>query len=597
MENQQKQQVLEQIKGANNVLVAVSANPTVDELAASVGLTLALNKMNKRAITVFSGVVPSTIEFLQPEQIFETTTDSLRDFIIALDKSKADKLRYKVEDDVVRIFITPYRTTISDKDLEFTHGDFNVDAVVALGVTRREDLDKAITAHGRILHDATVLALTKREQVSELGAVNWQDQQASSLCEMVANLVYQAQAEVVDGQMATALLTGIIAETDRFKNDKTTPAALSLSSQLMSAGANQQLIVEKLDAPAPAPSPLRADQSGQSEDGALEIEHSDDEIDKIHIDEHGNLNAQDNLNPPATDLPGVVDQPQEPAQQAQTNHEQQPTPQGQPLATEQQSGESTNSQSAVASTEDQSPNENGKSDEGQELFDSLAQGTSGDEPGNQPTLKDPNTSNTILKHGKTVEPPEDPDRPQKSDKPFDLQAALSASGAQQTQSQSATEEQATPASSDQQAPASAPEPAPATQPAPSPPVDTNPPSPTPTPSDSKGGDSLAELEKSVDSPHAAKGSSVQDAQSAVEKATQSAESQPKPNSAETTLAPQPNLEPPKPLHTSGADESKTDQKQDKNAPPPVPPPMTPQFYDSEGNTENNNSNPFLNPSQ
>ena len=41
------------------------------------------------------------------EKTIEKNTDSLRDFIIALDKSKADKLRYKVEDKFVKIFITP----------------------------------------------------------------------------------------------------------------------------------------------------------------------------------------------------------------------------------------------------------------------------------------------------------------------------------------------------------------------------------------------------------------------------------------------------------------------------------------------------------
>ena len=52
-----------------------------------------LNKLGKHATAVFSGQVPSTIEFLQPEKTLEKNTDSLRDFIIALDKSKADKLR------------------------------------------------------------------------------------------------------------------------------------------------------------------------------------------------------------------------------------------------------------------------------------------------------------------------------------------------------------------------------------------------------------------------------------------------------------------------------------------------------------------------
>src|SRR3954470_4703423 len=182
-----KQQLLERLKTANNILVTVSANPSVDQLAACIGLTLILNKQGKHATAVFSGDVPSTLEFLKPEETLEKNTDSLRDFIISLDKSKADKLRYKVEDDVVRIFITPYKTSISQEDFDFGQGDFNVDLVIALGVNQQEDLDAAITANGRILHDATVASITTSPD-SCLGSINWQDPHASSLSELVTEL-------------------------------------------------------------------------------------------------------------------------------------------------------------------------------------------------------------------------------------------------------------------------------------------------------------------------------------------------------------------------------------------------------------------------
>src|SRR6185312_13801271 len=129
-----KQQLIDKLQSSNNILVTVSRNPSVDQLASCIGLSLLLNKQGKHAAAVFSGQVPSTLEFLQPEETLEKTTDSLRDFIISLDKSKADKLRYKVEDNIVRIFITPYKTSITQEDLEFSEGDFNVDVVVALGV-------------------------------------------------------------------------------------------------------------------------------------------------------------------------------------------------------------------------------------------------------------------------------------------------------------------------------------------------------------------------------------------------------------------------------------------------------------------------------
>lgn len=248
-----KQRVVEQIKNATNILVTVSANPSVDELAAALSFTLMLNKMDKRATAVFSGTLPAAISFLKPDKTFENSVDSLRDFIIALDKEKADRLRYKVENDVVRVFITPYKTTITEKDLQFSQGDFNVELIVALGVEKRDDLDKAIVAHGRILHDATIVTINTKKQSSSLGGIDWQDGAASSYCEMLMGLSEALKPDLLDEQIATALLTGIVAATERFSNPLTTPRVMTMSAQLMAAGANQQLIAVRLQQPEDIP--------------------------------------------------------------------------------------------------------------------------------------------------------------------------------------------------------------------------------------------------------------------------------------------------------------------------------------------------------
>ncbi len=269
-----KQQVVDRLKQANNILVTVRANPTIDLLSACIGLALVLDKLDKHATAVFSGEVPSAMEFLKPDETLEQTPNSLRDFIIALDKTKADKLRYKVEDKVVRIFITPYKTSLSQDDLEFSQGDFNIDVVVALGVHEQAELDSAITEHGRILHDAAVISINNTPN-SNLGSLNWQDVSASSVSEMVADLTVTIDKNVLDEQVATALLTGVVAETARFSNDKTTPKTMNLAGELMAAGANQQLVADKLrgethDVPHDA-KPTEEKSSGA--DGTLEISH------------------------------------------------------------------------------------------------------------------------------------------------------------------------------------------------------------------------------------------------------------------------------------------------------------------------------------
>ena len=238
-------QVAERIQGSDNVLVALSKNPSVDDLSAALGLTFILDKMGKHATAIFSGAVPNAIEFLEPEKTFEANTNSLRDFIIALDKEKADHLRYKIEGDYVKVFITPYKTTLGESDLEFSHGDFNVDLVIALNVSSEADLDSALSEYGRIKHDASSINITAGAP-GKFGDLEWGDPGASSVSEMIAHLSTlldkNDEGKLVEKSTATALLAGIVAATKRFSNDRTSAETMAVASDLMSAGADQQLI-------------------------------------------------------------------------------------------------------------------------------------------------------------------------------------------------------------------------------------------------------------------------------------------------------------------------------------------------------------------
>lgn len=244
-----KKQIVASIKEHSNILVTVSTDPSVDELSAALGLTLVLDVLDKRATAVVSGMIPPAIKFLDPDKTFDTTADSLRDFIIALNKEKADHLRYKVEGDVVKIFITPYKTTLTQEDLEFSQGDYNVDLVLALGVKDQDHLDKALAAHGKILHDATLVTVSAGSDKSTLGSIDWHEDTASSVSEMVTSLIdlLKEDKPLLSEQIATALLTGIVAATDRFSNNRTTSQVMTMAAQLMAAGANQQLIAAKLE--------------------------------------------------------------------------------------------------------------------------------------------------------------------------------------------------------------------------------------------------------------------------------------------------------------------------------------------------------------
>ena len=244
--NNAQEQIIAKLKESESILIAVNDNPSVDELSSALALTLAINNSGKHATAVSSGKMPDALAFLRPEKTFENSVDSLRDFIIALNKEKADHLRYKLVGDHVKIFITPYRSVISEKDLEFEQGDFNIDFVLALNVESQDRLDGALAAHGRIFHDASVGILTVGENQTNLNGIHWHDESASSLSEITVQIIESIGKKNLTESVATALLTGIVAETDRFSNSKVTAEIMGLASKLIASGADQQLVVSKI---------------------------------------------------------------------------------------------------------------------------------------------------------------------------------------------------------------------------------------------------------------------------------------------------------------------------------------------------------------
>ncbi|MDQ2973404.1 MAG: hypothetical protein M3Q79_02895 [bacterium] len=551
MEKSPLQQIVERLKQANTVLVTVNKNPTVDQLAACIGLTLFINKMNKHAAAVFSGQVPQNISFLEPDKTLEVNTDSLRDFIISLDKEKADKLRYKVEDDVVKIFITPYKTSLSQEDFDFTQGDFNVEAVVALGVTNRDELDESIVAHGRILHDATVIGISIGEIKSELGSINWHEPAASSLSELAARLCAQIDSHNFDGQIATALMTGIIAETDRFRNTKTTPQVMQLSAQLMAAGANQQLIADKLEEPPEEPEPIGGLDIGAGQP-IIETSENLEQADDIVVDENGSLsiNHNESLNE-TEDKP--LDESNGSSDEANSDNK---NKEDNPSEPENERHEEVTRQRIETRPADDVP---------------LTSNTKPEQDLNEPStdgLSIPPSNNVpLMTRGKIIQPPSPEPEPLTLEPPTPEPLALP------VLDEVKPEEPSVPQVQDASPPLVLPEPV----------TEEKLPEQTPLePAKPQPADTLEEIEKLIGSTHAAiapedKSIDESEARQSVSEAT----------------AEQVKLEPPASLNALPAIENintappaavpPTPVVQDPNSPPPLPPPMmTPQFFDTDG---------------
>lgn len=284
-------EVVAKIGEAHNILVALSGDPSVDEMAAAIGISLFLDRLGKRATAIYSGATPNALEFLNPEETFENTADILQDFVIALSKEKADHLRYKLDGEFVKIYITPYKEKVSEEDLEFSYGDYNVDLVLALDVANGIDLDAALREHGRIMHDASIVNITTGKP-GKFGEIEWSDSKASSVSEMLAKMVYSMTGKVQMGkEEATAFLTGIVAATNRFSNARTTSETMKMASRLMESGANQQLVSKN----------ITPDVDNELYSLSMGMEKRDNDATKLDV-EHGNEQGVDETKVVDTDV-------------------------------------------------------------------------------------------------------------------------------------------------------------------------------------------------------------------------------------------------------------------------------------------------------
>ena len=246
--------VADKIQHATNILIALSKDPNVDEISAAIALAFVLDQQKKHVTAIYSGQTPNALEFLRPEETFQKDISGLQDFIIALNKSKADHLIYQVEGDYVKILITPYKGQIKKEDLEYSYSDYNVDLVIVFNVNSGSEIDSALSEYGLIMHDAMAINITSSVP-GRFADLESSDPSKSSVCEMVYDLLSELEIDNTPQEVATALLTGILSATERFSNNRTKPTTMAVASKLMEAGADQQLIssnILKAETPAVA---------------------------------------------------------------------------------------------------------------------------------------------------------------------------------------------------------------------------------------------------------------------------------------------------------------------------------------------------------
>ena len=242
-----KQEVVERVKEADNILIITSGSPRIDQLSACLGLIGILQDLDKNAIFVHSGETTEVIDFLEPDKVIQKDAESLRDFIISFNQSKVDKFRYNQEGNQYNILLTPaQREVITKDDIEFRKGDFNIDLVLALGIESKSNIDPSVSKHSQLIEEIPMVNIVAGKKGSSLEAPYWQEDSASSLGEAIYELSQSLEMKKLPRPVANALLTGIVDQTERYRTKRTKSQTMHVSAELLEMGGDLQLVADNL---------------------------------------------------------------------------------------------------------------------------------------------------------------------------------------------------------------------------------------------------------------------------------------------------------------------------------------------------------------
>ncbi|OGD61678.1 hypothetical protein A3A71_00340 [Candidatus Berkelbacteria bacterium RIFCSPLOWO2_01_FULL_50_28] len=252
MELTPKSQSVELIKQANKVLILTHTDPDGDAVGSVLALRIALQKLGKEVEAIFYGRSTDYSNLSGYSEVQQAKLEASNDLVITVDTRNVNddvKLGYKknAEARQLNIVITPSKGTLLPEDVVVERSVPKFDLLIILDSPTLAMLGTVGEEFPTLFYDSPTVVIDHHATNSYFGKVNWIDMTAASTTEMLVALIESLSRNepLIEEEIATCLLTGLISDTGSFQNLNTTPKSLTVAAQLVAAGARHQEIVEK----------------------------------------------------------------------------------------------------------------------------------------------------------------------------------------------------------------------------------------------------------------------------------------------------------------------------------------------------------------
>ncbi len=244
-----EQQIYNYINEAKKILICFKRDFEIDSLTSALALGGCLRKLDKQVTIVCSDFLAfERLAFLPTINEVKGELPNLKKFIISIDVSQAPvkELSYEVQDGKLKIFITPKEGLLTAEQTKFEKSDFGFDLIFTVDTPDLESLGKIYEKNTEFFYEVPVINIDHQPENEHFGQINYVNLTATSTAEIIYREIESFGKDIIDEDLATLLLAGLISKTKNFRSLQITPQTLIATSSLILAGARREEIVNNL---------------------------------------------------------------------------------------------------------------------------------------------------------------------------------------------------------------------------------------------------------------------------------------------------------------------------------------------------------------
>lgn len=240
------QKIQEVLQKDSAIGIVIGKNPSVDEVAAALGLYLSLNTNGKNlSIACPTEPLVEHSSLVGVDKIKTFFSSDKGDLIVSFPYAEGDieKVSYTLEDGSLNIIVKGgvNGLSFSEKDVKYKRASGTPEVLFVIGTPRISDLENLFDAEG--LKNTTVINIDNKQDNQGFGDIVFVSQNYSSVSEQIGSLLTELQFPL-DIDIAQNLFSGISNATDNFQSQKTSPVAFEMAAILLRKGASRQRVIK-----------------------------------------------------------------------------------------------------------------------------------------------------------------------------------------------------------------------------------------------------------------------------------------------------------------------------------------------------------------